>query len=153
MKNLLLIPILLVSLINGFSQDSLTVEDIDRIVAQIDKDKKSTKDTYCDTLQLEVKTYYCEESLSNPENRQLYKFSVKTTTDKSTLTVYYFHNNELIKVLNEEKSKSKVLKRRVLYYRHKEVIQDIVEGVHPSHEYFLQTAQEKVKELTGLAGN
>jgi hypothetical protein len=153
MKSMLLIATLLLYTLNSKSQDSLTVEDIDRITATIDANKKSTKDEYCDTLQLEVVTHYCEESITDPEKDLLYRFTIKTVTDKNTLTVYYFHNNELIKVLNEERSRSKLLKRRVLYYRHGQVIHDVAEGVHPSPEYFLQAAQEKVKELMGITSN
>jgi hypothetical protein len=130
-------------------QDSLSVETIDRIVAEIDANKKATKDVYCDDLQLEVLTHYCEETLTGAEGAQLYRFTIKTTATNNTLTVYYFHNNKLVKVINEERSKSKLLKRRVLYYSHSRVIHDEVEGVHPSHEYFLQTAEEKIKEIVG----
>jgi hypothetical protein len=153
MKPLLLITLLVLCLHRTNAQDSLTVEQIDRITAAIDGNKKSTKDTYCDTLQLEQLTHYCEESVRGEDGKRLHRFTIRTTTNKQTLTVYYFHQNELVKVLNEEKSKGKVLKRRVLYYHHKQVIHDIAEGIHPSHEYFLQTAEEKVKELTSTASN
>lgn len=135
----------------GFSvshgQDSLTVEAIDRIVAAIDADKKAAKDVYCDDVQLEVLTHYCEESLSDAGKGHLYRFTVTTKAANNSLTVYYFHQNELVKVINEERSKTKLLKRRVLYYSHNRVIHDEVEGIHPSPEYFLQTAQEKVKAV------
>jgi hypothetical protein len=153
MKPLLLILLLLLCRHNSQAQDSLSVEAIDRIVAAIDSDKKSTRDSYCDTLHLERPTHYCEESLLGEDGRRLYRFSIKTTSDKQALTVYYFHNNELIKLLTEEKSKGKTLKRRVLYYNHAKVIHDVAEGIHPSPEYFLQTAETKVKELVGLAAN
>lgn len=133
------------------AQDSLTVEAIDRLVAGIDADKKAIKDEYCDDLQLEVLTHYCEESLTNEAKSHLLRFTVKTRAANSTLTVYYFHNNELVKVINEERSKTRLLKHRVLYYHHSQVIHDVSEGVHPSHEYFLQTAREKVKEIAGDA--
>jgi hypothetical protein len=136
----------------GYGQDSLTVEAIDRIVTDIDANKKATKDVYCDDVQLEVLTHYCEESLTDANKGHLYRFTVTTKAANNTLTVYYFHRNELVKVVNEERSKSKLLKRRVLYYSHNHVIHDVAEGIHPSHEYFLQTAQEKVKQVVGEAG-
>lgn len=136
----------------GHAQDSLTVEAIDRLVAGIDANKKATKDVYCDDLQLEVLTHYCEESLTDADKGHLYRFTVTTRAANNTLTVYYFHHNELVKVINEERSKSKLLKRRVLYYSRSQVIHDVAEGIHPSHEYFLQTAQEKVKQVVGDAG-
>lgn len=147
MKRLLLITVLLSGVLKSHSQDSLTVQDIDRIVAGIDANKKLEKDEYCDDLKLEVLTHYCEESLTDGDKGHLYRFTVKTTATATALTVYYFHNNELIKVLNEERNKTRLLKRRVLYYDHDRVIQDVAEGIHPSEEYFLQTAQEKVKAL------
>lgn len=153
MKPLLLILLLVLCRPNSHAQDSLSVEAIDRIVAAIDSDHKSTKDSYCDTLHLERPTHYCEESLTAEDGRRLYRFSIRTTSDKTALTVYYFHHNELIKVLTEEKSKGKTLKRRVLYYDHKKVIHDVAEGIHPSPEYFLQTAEAKVKELVSVAAN
>jgi hypothetical protein len=153
MKPLLLIILLVLARPHTHAQDSLSVEAIDQIVASIDSDKKSTKDSYCDTLHLERPTHYCEESLRGEDGRRLYRFTIKTTSDKTALTEYYFHNNELVKVLTEEKSKGKTLKRRVLYYNHKKVIHDVAEGIHPSPEYFLQTAETKVKELVGIAAN
>ena len=153
MKPLLLMLLLVLCRHNSQAQDSLSVEAIDQLVSAIDTDKKSTKDSYCDTLHLERLTHYCEESLTGEDGRRLYRFSVKTTSDKQALTVYYFHNNELIKVLTEEKSKGKTLKRRVLYYNHGRVIHDVAEGIHPSPEYFQQTAEAKVKELVSVATN
>jgi len=153
MKPLLLFTLLVWCGHRASAQDSLSVEQIDRIAAVIDSDKKSTRDTYCDTLRLEQLTHYCEESLTGEDGKVLLRFTIRTATDKQTLTVYYFHQNELVKVINEEKSKGKVLKRRELYYNHKQVIRDVAEGIHPSPEYFLQTAQEKVKERTSTASN
>ena len=152
MKPILLMTLLAFALSMGHAQDSLSVEAIDRIVAAIDADKKATKDVYCDDVQLEVMTHYCEESLTDADRGHLYRFTIKTTATSNTFTAYYFHNNQLIKVLNEERTKSKLLKRRVLYYSGGRVVHDVAEGVHPSHEYFLQTAHEKVKEITGQAG-
>ena len=152
MKSLLLMTLLAFGFGISHAQDSLTVEAIDRIVAAIDADKKATKDVYCDDVQLEVMTHYCEETLTDAGKGHLYRFTVKTTATSNTFTAYYFHNNQLIKVLNEERTKSKVLKRRVLYYSGNRVIHDVVEGINPSHEYFLQTAHEKVKEIVGAAG-
>lgn len=151
MKSLLLMTLLAFAFSMGHAQDSLTVETIDRIVADIDADKKATKDVYCDDVQLEVLTHYCEESLTDGDNGRLYRFTVKTSAANNTLTVYYFHNNALVKVINEERSKTRLLKRRVLYYSGDQVLHDVTEGIHPSHEYFLQTAREKVKELVGNA--
>lgn len=153
MKPLLLILLLVLCRPQGRAQDSLSVEAIDRIVASIDSDKKSTQDSYCDTLHLERPTNYCEESLTGEDGRRLYRFTIRTASDKTALTVYYFHHNELIKVLTEEKSKGKTLKRRVLYYANKKVIHDVAEGIHPSPDYFLQTAEAKVKELISVATN
>lgn len=149
MKPLLLMMLLAFGVSISRAQDSLTVEAIDRLVARIDADKNATRDEYCDDVQLEVLTHYCEESLTDEAKGHLLRFKVKTKATHTTLTAYYFHNNDLVKVINEERSKSRLLKHRVLYYNQGQVIHDVAEGVHPSHEYFLQTAREKVKEITG----
>jgi hypothetical protein len=148
-KPILLMTLLAFGCFMSYGQDTLTVEAIDRIVSAIDTDKKAAKDVYCDDVQLEVLTHYCEESLTDADKGHLYRFTIKTTAANHAFTVYYFHQNELIKVINEERSKSRLLKRRVLYYSHGQVIHDEVDGVHPSPDYFLQTAREKVKALGG----
>ncbi|HEY1113682.1 MAG TPA: hypothetical protein VGE66_08970 [Chitinophagaceae bacterium] len=151
MKPILLMTLLAFTLSMGYAQDSLTIEAIDRIVAAIDADKKATKDVYCDDVQLEVMTHYCEEALTDANKGHLFRFTVKTNANTNTITVYYFHQNALVKVINEERSKTKLLKRRVLYVNHDQVIHDVAEGIHPSPDYFLQTAREKVKEIIGTA--
>lgn len=151
MKPYLLMTLLALGIFVSHAQDSLTVEAIDPIVATIDADKKATKDVYCDDLQLEVMTHYCEEALTDAGKRHLFRFTVKTSAGTHTLTVYYFYHNVLVKVINEERSKTKLLKRRVLYFNGDQVLHDVAEGIHPSHEYFLQTAREKVKEVVGNA--
>lgn len=151
MKPYLLMTLLALGICVSHAQDSLTVEAIDRLVATIDADKKATKDVYCDDVQLEVMTHYCEEALTDAAKGHLFRFTVKTNAGTNTLTVYYFHNNTLVKVINEERSKTKLLKRRVLYFNGDQVLHDVAEGIHPSHEYFLQTAREKVKEMVGNA--